>query len=138
MKALPYEGAADIHRLFVQTHMQVGLQSMRASDWAAAIRAIERSKEYPESLGTGKPYHPDYRPQDYLLGWIYERQGLREKAEEAFRAVLAYTDRAPARRSAGAWFGARALQRAGRQAEADELLKKAVEPSLEILEIVKP
>lgn len=138
MKALPYEGAADIHRLFVQTHLQVGLQSMRATDWAAAIRAIERSKEYPESLGTGKPYHPDYRPQDYLLGWIYEKQGLREKAEAAYRAVLAYTDRAPARRSAGAgaWFGARALQRAGRKAEADELLKNAVQPSPEILEIV--
>jgi tetratricopeptide (TPR) repeat protein len=137
MEALPFEGASEIHSLFARTHVQLGLARMRERDWPAAVRELERSKEYPEKLGSGRPFDPDLRLQDYLLGLAYGRLGEADRAEAAFQAVVGFTLKFPESRGTGAYFGSLALRRAGQAQKAAEVDKRASPPPKEILEIIK-
>jgi tetratricopeptide (TPR) repeat protein len=137
LEALPFEGAGEIHALFARTHLQLGLNAIGRKDWAGAVKSLEHSKEFPEKLGTGKPFDPDYRIQDYLLGLIYGRLGEKDKAAAAFKAVVDYTTQFPEARGAGAWFGAQALKRSGQTAKSAEVLKTSAAPAKDIQNALK-
>ena len=47
---LPFEGAREIHDLFVTCQVQLGLQTMKAAEYAAAIEYLDGSMQYPETL----------------------------------------------------------------------------------------
>ncbi|NQV34542.1 MAG: DUF5107 domain-containing protein, partial [Phycisphaeraceae bacterium] len=49
---LPFEGAREIHDLFVECQVQLGLHSMKAGDYALAIEYLAGSTQYPERLGS--------------------------------------------------------------------------------------
>ncbi len=135
--ALPFEGASEIQALFRDTQVHLGVAAIKMKDWAAAAKAFERSKEYPERLGTGKPFDPDDRLQDYFLGLLYGKLGDKAKAQAAFDAVVEYTVKHPESGGTGAHFGALALRRAGQAARAAEAAKKAQAPPPEILDLLK-
>jgi len=88
---LPSEGATKIHRLFVLSHLQLGLQKVKDGNFRQAIRHFQRAKTYPEHLGTGQPYDPDWRLQDLLLGLCYLKIGEQKIAHRHFSYVREYT-----------------------------------------------
>lgn len=137
VEALPFEGASEIHALFARTHLQLGLTAMRKADWTGATREFERTKEYPEKLGTGRPFEPDDRLADYLAGLAYGRLGERDKEDKILRAVADYTLAHLGSRGPGAYIGALALRKLGRSAEAAQVMKAAIPPAREILDILK-
>jgi len=137
IEALPFEGASEIHGLFAEAHVQLGLARIQSRNWAAAVEQLERSKDYPEKLGTGKPFDPDGRLQDYLEGLCYQKLGQKDKAERAFKAAADYTLKHLDGRGPGAYFGGHALERLGERQKAAEVLKKAALPSKDILEAIK-
>ncbi|MCD6516375.1 MAG: DUF5107 domain-containing protein [Candidatus Aminicenantes bacterium] len=79
--ALPYEGATGIHRLFVECHINIALEYMGKGDYEKAVEHLLRSKEFPERLGTGKPFEPDFSRQDGLLARCYEKLGKKPEPE---------------------------------------------------------
>jgi tetratricopeptide (TPR) repeat protein len=107
---LPFEGQRDVHELFVQCQMCLALQAMKKGQYAEAVRSLEGAKEYPERLGTGRPNNPDFRAQDYLLAFAYEKMGQAAKAQEARQRIAAFAGRrgaagAPAADQAvGQWY----------------------------------
>jgi hypothetical protein len=135
--ALPYEGAGEIHGLYAQTHIRLGLKAARKGDWAGAVAALERSREYPEKLGSGKPYEPDTRLQDYFVSIAFEKSGQKDKAKEALKAAADYTLKHPDGGGSGAYFGGLALGRLGESQRAAEVLKKAAPPAKDILEALR-
>jgi len=137
IEALPFEGASEIHALFVRTHLQLGLKAMRAGSWAAAVQSLERSKDYPEKLGTGKPFEPDDRLQDYLAYLCFQRLGQKDKAEAALKAVADYTLAHLSAGGPGAYVGGLALQRTGQAQKAAEVLAKASRPPKEVLDLLR-
>ncbi|RPI71694.1 MAG: hypothetical protein EHM45_23210 [Desulfobacteraceae bacterium] len=137
IKALPFEGASEIQSLFAQTHIQLGVEKFKAKDWTGAIAELERSEEYPESLGSGKPFDADVRLQDYLIGLAAEKLGRKDKAAAAFQAVVDFTVKYPNHRGPGAYAGGLALRRAGQTAKAAEIMKTASLPSAEILNVLR-
>ena len=90
---LPFEGQSDVHDLFVQCLVSQALVDMKAGRREPALEALERSREYPERLGTGSPADPDYRLQDFLAMLCYEQSGAPAKAEEAAARIRAYSSR---------------------------------------------
>jgi len=88
---LPFEGQRDVHSLFVQCQICVALEEMKQGRYEEALKWLEGSKEYPERLGSGRPEHPDYRVQDYLMMLCYENSGMLTEAEQALRRVQDYT-----------------------------------------------
>jgi tetratricopeptide (TPR) repeat protein len=133
VEALPFEGASEIHGLFEETHIELAVKNIEKGDWAGAIGELERSTEYPEELGTGKPFDPDLRLQDYLKGLCSEKLGLKDQADDAFKSVFEYSLRHPEKGGTGAYFGALALRRFGELAKAEEMMEKSAQPSASVL-----
>jgi tetratricopeptide (TPR) repeat protein len=132
---LPSEGATGVHSLFVQCHIQLGLEAIRQNDYKSAIQYLERSQEYPENLGTGKPYAPDFRLQEYLMALCFERLGESQIAETLRRSIHSYTsDRGE--EGTHPYFGGLVLQYYGEHKKAGKLLFQE-KPSQEVLDILK-
>ncbi len=137
--ALPYEGASDIFGLYVRAHVGIGLEAMKKAAWPDAVQALEKSKLYPEKLGTGAPFHPDSRMQDYLIALCLDRMGEKDKAAALRTAIrdytLAYWDEAQPH----GYFGWLVLEKLGRKEDrlkARELLSRAARPSADILAVL--
>jgi hypothetical protein len=81
IEALPSEGASALHSLFVRSHILIALDEIRKRDYRAALKSLDLAKTYPERLGAGQPFDPDWRLQDYLRAVCYER--LNDKAQAA-------------------------------------------------------
>jgi len=90
---LPFEGQSDIHTLFVQCLVSQAMADMKKGRYDQAVEGLERSREYPERLGTGAPPDPDFRIQDYLLMFCYQESGAPAKAAEARARIDAYASR---------------------------------------------
>jgi tetratricopeptide (TPR) repeat protein len=136
--ALPYEGASDIYGLYVRAHIGIGLEALKRRGWAEAVQALELAKLYPEKLGTGAPFHPDSRLQDYLIALAFDRQGDKDKAAALRAAIrddtLKYGDEG---RPYG-YFGGLVLQEMGRREDrlkARELLE-GPKPAADILSVI--
>jgi tetratricopeptide (TPR) repeat protein len=137
IQALPYEGASDIYGLYVRAHVAVALDRMGKGDWPAAVEQLEKSKLYPETLGTGAPAAPDVRLQDYLEVLCQEKMGNTARAGEIRKAILDYTERHGDERGPNSYFGALALEKVGESGKALEIFKWAQPPQPEILEAIK-
>jgi tetratricopeptide (TPR) repeat protein len=137
IQTLPYEGASDIYNLYVRTHVAMALDRMGRRDWAGAVEHLEKSKLYPENLGTGAPFAPDVRLQDYFEALCQEKMGNRAKADEIRRAVVDYSFKHWEEHGPNAYFGGLVLERSGETAQARELFKTAPAPEPKILAAVK-
>jgi tetratricopeptide (TPR) repeat protein len=132
---LPSEGATGVHSLFVQCHIQLGLEAIRRHDYKSAIQHLDKSQNYPENLGTGKPYAPDFRLQEYLMSLCFERLGDRQKAESLRKSIHTYTSNNK-EEGTYAYFGGLVLQHYGEHVKAREFLSQE-KPSQEVLDILK-
>jgi len=54
---------------------------------------IDKSKEYPERLGVGKPYVVDTRIQDYLNIYCLEKLNRKAETEPLKKSISEYTGR---------------------------------------------
>lgn len=95
MQVLPYEGASEVHALFERTHLHLALNLMLEKNWAAALSEIARSREYPETLGTGRPYDPDQRIQDFLEALCLEKLGRTAEARTKYQNIIDYSQKFP-------------------------------------------
>lgn len=128
LEIIPYEGASDVHRLFVLCHVNIGLEKMASRDYENAIQHLEEAKTYPENLGTGEPYESDQRMQDYLLVVCYERLRDREKAEKIRRAIHEYTQEHLSEDLQNHYFGGLVLVDSGQRREGRALMRRAKLP----------
>ncbi|MCI4445536.1 MAG: DUF5107 domain-containing protein [Candidatus Aminicenantes bacterium] len=133
MKVLPYEGASEVHSLFIRAHLHLALDSMLQKDWEKALQEIAISREYPERLGTGRPFDPDQRIQDYLEAICYEKLGQKEKARQKYFEIISYSEKFP--QGPYGFFMALALEKIGQKARASEFRKKTIPPAEFLAEI---
>jgi hypothetical protein len=69
------------------------MADMKKGQYSQAVERLERSREYPERLGTGAPPDPDLRIQDYLLMFCYQESDTPAKTAEAGERIRAYSSR---------------------------------------------
>jgi tetratricopeptide (TPR) repeat protein len=134
---LPFEGAREIHDLFVRCQMQLGLQAMLDEEYASALRYLEGSKAYPERLGTGKPYDPDFRLQDYLAYLCHDQMNQPQQAEEKRKAVHGYTLKHGDSQRRNQYISAIVLQHYGDHDRAARLLKREKSPPADIAAVIR-
>ncbi len=128
LEVLPYEGASDVHRLFILCHVNLGLENIGARDYEKAILHLEKAKTYPENLGTGKPYESDHRMQDYFLAVCYERLRERDKAEEIRKSIHEFTQEHLSEDLQNHYFGGLVLVDSGKRREGRALMRRAKLP----------
>jgi len=79
---LPYEGAREGRVTFELANLATARDLMQKSKFREALKYIEQSRIWPESLGAGKPYEPDERLQDLMAFYCEQQRGNLKKAEE--------------------------------------------------------
>jgi tetratricopeptide (TPR) repeat protein len=91
MNILPFEGASEGKIVYEQACLFLSLDLVNKKRYKEAIKMIEKSKEWPENLGVGKPYVADTRIQDYLNIICLERLNQKDDIETFKQSILDYT-----------------------------------------------
>ncbi|MEO7960808.1 MAG: DUF5107 domain-containing protein [Ginsengibacter sp.] len=91
---LPQEGAREGQQIFVMANIALALSNIEQKKYKEAIPYLEQAKQFPENLGSGMPYDPDYRLQDFLLAYCEKQSGDEKKAFQQYRNIMNFsTDR---------------------------------------------
>lgn len=91
MNILPTEGSRQGKVVFEQTCLFLAMDLTQNKKYGEAIKMIEKSKEWPESLGVGKPFIVDTRIQDYLKIFCLEKLGLASETISLQKSIVDYT-----------------------------------------------
>jgi hypothetical protein len=86
MNILPNEGSSQGKEVFEQACLFQSLELIKKNKYSQAIRMIEKSKEWPENLGVGKPFKPNIRIQDRLEAFCLEKLNHKAEAETLRKA----------------------------------------------------
>ncbi|WP_092174849.1 DUF5107 domain-containing protein [Cyclobacterium xiamenense] len=84
INVLPYEGAGEGRALFETVYLNAALEDLQSKRWKSAGTKLEKSLEWPENLGVGKPFNTNETMQDYLLGLVAKAQNQ----EDLFRSHM--------------------------------------------------
>ena len=85
---LPFEHASESKKIYNEAHILMALGYMENKKYSKAIALLESSKEWPENLGVGKPFHVDDRLQDYLLAFCYQSLNNSERSKQLLTAII--------------------------------------------------
>lgn len=89
---LPYEGAGEGRALFETVYLNAALEDMQARRWKSARIKLEKSLEWPENLGVGKPFTTNETMQGYLLGLVAQAQNQEDLFRSHMQQVMAATE----------------------------------------------
>jgi len=133
---LPAEGATGVRNLFAKCHLHLALDKMRALEFEEATKHLEKSKSFPENLGSGKPYGPDQRMENYLLALCFDKMGDQERAGKLRDGILRYTiDHEEMEEHS--FFAGLVMEQRNMHEKAEELHKKGSPPSEEVLGTIR-
>jgi tetratricopeptide (TPR) repeat protein len=92
MNILPSEGARQGKTIFEQACLFLSIDLIKKKKYAEAMKMIEKSKEWPENLGVGKPYDVETRIQDYLDIFCLEKLKRPNETEVLRKSIIDYTN----------------------------------------------
>jgi predicted Zn-dependent protease len=121
---LPFEGSSQGKVVFEQAYLLLAMDLIQNKKYAEAITKLEKSKEWPENLGAGKPYDPDTRMQDYLEIYCLEKLNRVNEAASLRVSLLGYTDKHYMSPSFNNILALRILREKGENEAADKLIQK--------------
>lgn len=91
MNVLPNEGASQGKRVFEQAALFLSMDRIKSRKYKEALKMIDKSRQWPENLGVGKPYDVDTRIQDYLTAFCNEKVGNIPASKAFADSVINYT-----------------------------------------------
>ena len=120
-KVLPYEGATEGRQLYHEAWLMQAVDQVKRGKLRDASASINKSREWPERLGVGKPYDSDIddRAGLYLEGLVMEKSKRTSDANTKWEKVIAYKSR---HEDVNTLFTALALKKLGREDEGERLL----------------
>lgn len=80
----PWEGKAEGQDLFIRALHARAEEHRKAGRYEKAIEDLHTAMEYPENLGAGKPFAPNYVHEYCQLGLCYQAMGKNDLALEHF------------------------------------------------------
>jgi tetratricopeptide (TPR) repeat protein len=133
LKLLPCEGNTEAHSLFRDSHLMVAIERMKAGALDQALHLIDTAREWPESLGAGKPYpsEVDERLEDWLASRCYLKRNASSEAQQMLNRIIAFPSRGR-RGNVGEVVRALALKQSGRGGEAEQLLNDSLKDDPEL------
>jgi len=91
---LPSEGATDGRRLYHEAWLMQGVSQIQSKNYKAALTSINTARDWPEKMGSGKPYDDDIdgRMENYLDGICYEKTKNQDQATRKWNEIISYTN----------------------------------------------
>lgn len=123
MTILPFEGASEGKVVYDQACLFLAMDLMKDRKYANALKMIDKSKQWPENLGVGKPYDVDTRIQDYLNAYCLEKMNKGSETAALKKSIVDFTaeNQYP---SFSNILAINTLKAQGNKADAEELIKK--------------
>ncbi|MFI0429355.1 DUF5107 domain-containing protein [Mariniflexile sp. HMF6888] len=122
---LPQEGASEGHDIFVLAHLLNAIKKVKKKKYSAALNDLVSARLWPENLGTGEPYDPDYRLQDYISVYAESKLGNKSHVEQLVQDIIEYS-LIPENWNQGNqlnnYISLTMLKKSGRKMEADTLI----------------
>lgn len=118
---LPYEGGWEGRDLYRQANLFLAALSLRKNNLKKAVAWTEKARLWPEHLGAGRPYDPDERLENFVLGLAREKSGKITEATSFYQAVASDTEKFWKNWGSVHLFSALALKKLGRDKEATKL-----------------
>ncbi|WP_282160499.1 DUF5107 domain-containing protein [Ulvibacterium marinum] len=91
IQILPYEHATESRSIYERAHMAVAMEQYKKNRFAKAKEVLEKSKEWPENIGVGKPYDTDEREQDFLLAMTLEKMDKSQESKSLLENIVSHT-----------------------------------------------
>ena len=123
MNILPFEGASEGKVVYDQACLFLAMDQIKDKKYANALRMIDKSKQWPENLGVGKPYDVDTRIQDYLNAYCLEKMNKGSETAALKKSIVDYTVRNKYP-SFSNILAVNTLKAQGDKAGAEEMIKK--------------
>jgi len=123
MNILPFEGASEGKVVYDQACLFLSMDLIKNRKYANALKMIDKSKQWPENLGVGKPYDVDTRIQDYLNAYCLEKMNKASETAGLKKSIVDYT-KAHRRPSFSSILAFETLQAQGDTKEAEDLITK--------------
>lgn len=133
---LPQEGAQEGHEIYELANLSLALQMMEQKKYRPAMKYLNNSRKWPENLGSGSPYNPDERLQDFMAARCEEKMGEQKKADGYYTRIKTYSLNpeiwSSARNQVNNYISAIVLKTQGKQQELNKLMTswKAEQDSL--------
>jgi hypothetical protein len=99
------------------------MDHIKNKKYGDAIKMIEKSKEWPEKLGVGKPYDVDIRIQDYLNTYCLEKMKKTGETAGLKKSIVDYTGQHK-RPSFSNILAVETLKAQGEKAAAEDMVRK--------------
>jgi len=127
-----WEGATGIHDIYVHAHLLRGQEKLQNADYHGALEDYEAALEYPENLEVGGEWEGGgWAARIYFsIGTVYEALGNDAKAKEYYERTVA----AKPPTSEMTYYQAQALQKLGREQEAEQMIDGLAKYATERLE----
>jgi len=120
---LPSEGARYGRDAYRQACLLTAVEKIQNNAYDEGLSLIARARLWPERLGTGKPYDPDTRLEDYLEAIVLQRRGDQDSARRLLSTVAQYTMQHRTTNKTPHLIGALALRDLGDSANGQALLE---------------
>lgn len=89
---LPFEGSYESRVVYEKAHLQLAMKYIENNKFKKAIETLNKSLEWPENIGVGKPYDPDERKQEFLLAYCDHQLKRIAESEKELNKVIAYSN----------------------------------------------
>ncbi len=125
VNVLPQEFANAGHGIFEKANLTIALDLLEKKKFKKAITYVDMSREWPENLGSGKPYEPDTRLQDYIAAHCEAQLGNGRSAENYHQQIIDFSlkHRSDTRDPANIYLATRVLDAQGKPEESEALIK---------------
>jgi tetratricopeptide (TPR) repeat protein len=123
---IPFEGATMGRNVYREACVKEAMKALQKKKYKNAITYAEKALRWPVNLGSGKPYHPDERLENYLIAYCYRQSGKNNEAETWINKVMDTRDPANSMDSPLLYLQILSLRENGRENEAEQLLEQAL------------
>ena len=122
---IPFEGATMGRNVYHEVCVRAALEEMKKKKYKTAITYAQKALLWPVNLGSGKPYNPDERIENFILAYCSERSGRNSDADEFYSRVIDYGPSKNSMDNPLLYLQVLALENTGNENHAQELLEKA-------------
>jgi len=129
IRILPYEQASEGREIYERAYVSIAKSYFEKGKYKKVLEVVNKSKEWPENIGVGKPYAPDEREQDYVLAMALQKVGENEESKAILNTIIAYTNDHINSNSLNHLYGLLALRKMGNAEAEDQLLAQLDEPT---------
>ena len=120
---IPFEGAIRGRVIYHEAAIKAALVGLHQRDFKSAIQLAEKASRWPRNLGSGKPYNPDERLENFIIAYCCEKLGRNSDAKTYDKKVLDYRLGDHQQENALLHLQVVALKKHGRHEEAESLIE---------------